>query len=113
MSNELPKSIRSIAMIAANTAVRHLRTSALVVIIAFCTRTHGGQDPHNGKAAADEAAAENNVPIVPPTLRSLESGDNSYEHVIFGGRGESAAGVRLWLDGCSCEKLRRSIGSAA
>jgi Leucine-rich repeat (LRR) protein len=92
-------------MIAAKTAVRHIRTGALVVIMAFCTRTHGGQDPPDGEAAAGEAAAENNLQLVPPALRSLETGDNSYERVIFGGRGESAAGVRLWLDALLLRKV--------
>jgi hypothetical protein len=105
VSSGLQKSIRSIAMIAAKTAVRPIRASALVVILAFCTRTHGGQNPPDGEAAADEAAAEDNVPLVPPALRSLESGDNSYERVIFGGRGESAAGVRLWLDALLLRKV--------
>jgi len=91
-------------MIAAKKAVRHLRACTLVVIIAFSTRAHGGQDPPDGEAD-DDAAAENNLPIVPPALRSLETGDNSYEHLIFGGRGESAAGVRLWLDALLLRKV--------
>jgi hypothetical protein len=92
-------------MIAARTAVRHIPTSALVVIMAFCTRTEGGQDSPDGEAAADAAAAENNVQIVPPALRSLETGENTFEGVIFGGRGGTAVGARRWLDALLLRKV--------
>src|SRR5437899_12002197 len=87
-------------MTAANLAARHVRTIALVAAVVFCARTEGGEDPPE-----DEAAAVVDVQIVPPALRSLESGDHSYERVIFGGRGESAAGVRVWLDALLLRKV--------
>jgi len=92
-------------MFTASTANRRSATLALIVILAFCARTDGGEDPPEDEAAADAPAAEPGVQIVPPALRSLETGDNSFERVIFGGRGENAAGARLWLDALLFRKV--------
>jgi hypothetical protein len=87
-------------MTAATLPARHIQTIALVLMTAFCTRAEGGEDPPDG-----EAAAEQDVQIVPPALRSLETGESSFERVIYGSRGESAAGVRLWLDALLLQKV--------
>jgi hypothetical protein len=92
-------------MTAARLTARHIRTIVLVIVAAHGGRIQGNEDPATDEDAGDGPPAQEDVLIIPPALRSLETGDYSFERVVFGRRGESAAGVRHWLDALLVQKV--------
>ncbi len=77
-----------------------------VLFLTSCTVPISADDGIEDEDAEGEIrAAEKRLNIVPAALLSTEMGEQTFEEVVFGARGEHAAGVRAWLDALLVRKV--------